>query len=479
MSEIKEIIEKGKKSLENGICLSEGLTRKEYILFLRNVPRPKINETFLPYIEIEAWTSYSVAIIKSLMAELNLSVHQQDHSWSTPAPVYPYTKWFLHGDSTISVNRQKLKKLLEEDNYPIQIKLKNVQHTDRLNDVENPNPFGTYGINEATYKKILGKIEEKQNELISTYQKIDSLIESFSGAGANNAKLYKLEPTVEYDCIEFSSPALKTFKDLRNIFYLFTTKGINKTPCLFVNKSCGLHISFLNPHKPSNNVSDTAPNNVRSKQYLKRLTTLFGILEQQVYKIVPDHRKTNSYCQQISRDGLDEDMLYSYASTKYASLNIGKNNNRFQEFRFINATSNVTQIENWILFLQNFCDYAYGDKEINADLHLFDVVTNPILQDWYIRRRAHLTSKAVEDKNTDSTDIEIFLNIKIKRDELEKAKSEQQLIEQPVQPSSEEQLNTAQTRTVNSPVNQRQPIPRPTRPTNLQASRRRIRDRRN
>ncbi len=452
MEEVEAIIEKGKKLLENGTSLIEGLTRKEYIIFLRHVKRPKINELFLPYIEIESWTVYSKDVIVRLMEELKIPTYRNRNSWSVPSLSYPYKQWYVHNDGSIQIGKQKLKKLLEDNNYPISIKLKNIQYND---EIENPNPFGCYGINEENYKKISDKIAEKATELTSLYSKIDELVGSLSGEAASTAKTMQFEPEIKYDTIEFSSPALKSFKTLRDMFFLFKTKGLNKTPCLFVNKSCGLHISFLHP--------TNVPN------YTKRLIHLFGVLEEQIYKIVPDHRKNNQYCRKLDLN-LDLNSLedcINNTKEKYSSLYSNKNGGKFQEFRFINATSNVTQIENWILFLQSLCEYAHSTAEITEDLHLFDVVTNPILQDWYIRRREHLTLKASEDKNTDSQNLEPFINIKLKRDELKKS------IEQ-----SKEKLNTPEIRTVNSPVNQRQPISSLTRSTNLQAARNRIRNRR-
>lgn len=458
---MESIVEKATNLLDQGLILEENLTREEFIIFRRVYKRAILDPMFLPYIEVEAWTTYTREELITLFKSIGCKVF--DNSQNSE---YPYKSWYLHGDGSIRIDFEKAKKLAGFGQIPVEI-ITVATNSNNFNGGHQEEPQ-SININSYTYQLL------KDEDIIDSnlLDSIKSAKEVFQKVKEINLKLSGIEGQTELkvgyklSAIEFSSPAIYNFKDLRKVFYLFKCKGKNNKPLLFVNKSCGLHISFQLPIQL---------NMEKKTNYLKRLVTLYTYLEPQIMEIVPDHRKNNNYCKLINQEfsSIKEvlnSILYTQDSwsnsNKYRALNISKARKQFQEFRFINATSDVNQIENWILFLQSICQYALSDNEIDSDIHIFDVITNLHLQNWFLKRKKHLNTKAIEDKSSSIGDIEPYSKIKTKRDELLKRKY------------SEKSMNSKKTGEVNSGSNSRKSILSASRFANAQAARRRIRSRR-
>lgn len=447
------ITEKALKCLEDGKILEDELTRLELAKFLRQNPRPKIDTNFLPYVEIEAWTAYDRITMSQLMKSVGCSINPNSSGGSSGDP-YPYPYWYLHHDGSIRVDEEKLKKLATEGKFPYTINTKSIN---------NLNYRGDAAVNYTLSPEDMEKVpEDIKNSLAETKEYLKVL--------TSNIKRITKSPTLDEEIsltlstaaykIEFSTPALYDFKELRKAFFLFKVKANDGNPCMFVNPSCGLHINFK---LPTLNIAN-------KRQYLTRLLTLFVYLEPGFTHIVPRHRIDNDYCKFFtSRYTSINDVInymFNHYDVKYNALYPTKSNANFQEFRFVNATSDIYQLENWILALQCLCQYAYDfDKPIESDIHIFDVITHPVLQNWYLKRQKHLKTKAVVDKVVTASDLEPISKLKIKRNELLKRKRE-------------EELNAEKARTMNSGSNSRKPISSSSRRTNAQAARYRIRSRR-
>lgn len=449
MLTIQEISEKAKKSLENSVPLSKSLDRREFLLFRRANPLLKVDPKYVPYIEVECWSSYGQSLICSLLQSADCKVYnierESDDRYRrgySSNPAYPYKSWYVHRDGTIVIDQEKAKKLALLGNFPIKIIAKNAQMSDE--------DMRLIELTDEELSQIAPSISEKIEIAKESVKKLKETLASISGFFIDSDE-YKV--AIGLAALELSSPALFNFRELRKAFYLFKTKGINNQPCLFVNPSCGLHVSFRLP--PTLNMQNRTT-------YINRLITIYVLLEKQIMDIVPDHRKSNGYCKLLNNCATMEAAIQTSIIDKYSALYANKGNGSFQEFRFLGATSNVNDIQHWILFLQCLCQYAGNfTAPINADIHLFDVVTHPLLQDWYLNRRIELTTEAIIDKVDPLTTVfEIYSTTKKKRDDNEK---------------EQKRVNSKKTGTVNSKTNKRKPVLSTTRFANAQAARRRLR----
>lgn len=401
--DILDIIAHAKENLRCGIPLEDILSRQELIVLKRNYAPLKFNSKHPPCFEFEYWSALDTNATKRLMLTVdpNFKVYDDAIRYgyatsvigsTTAAPVvstrYPYSHWYFHNDGTIQADIVKLKKLMEEGSYPITVSLRE-KDSIYPNSASSNSPIVMVDLmeesnNESEYVKKVREVAAKEAkdliDVIKTMrQKASSLISVNSTVAGS----------VTYATIELSSPALYNMRDTRKLFHIFKCKGANGSPIAFVNRSCGLHVSFQLP------IGDAA-----TKTAVKeRLGTLWYYIEKQVYEIVPDHRRQNQYAHMASRTR-STPAEYISAHSKYSALNLNKGGDMV-EFRFINATSNVNQIENWLKFLTQIFNYALDlNKAITPTIHLFDVITNLYLQDWYIRRKKFLNTKAVKDKAT-------------------------------------------------------------------------------
>lgn len=474
-----EIEKKARESLDNSIPLYKSLSRLELIKFKRANPLPKVESKFGINIEIELWSIINDAELAEVMSAMDIPV--TTNSQYTQGT---YSKWYMHSDPSIRVDHDKIQKLLQENKYPIKISLQNVQYNQSI-------PVLGCGRNETHIKEEyipedIKKIGKELNKFL--IQQKEELIKKFGNVYSTEAfklvqeKKLTTEVPVENneDCIsetsstqssksniaykysaqpiELSSPTIHNFKDLRKLFYLFKHKGFKRTPLIFIGPSCGLHITFSIPPDLSFSEKD---------KYIQKLVEVFVSLESQIMDIVPDHRKRNTYCKPLHTHTDLETVIRHSKQEKYSSLYVGKDRGTKQEFRFVNATSNVSEIENWILFLQQVVEYTLTvlDEKISR-LHLFDVITHPLLQDWFLTRREFLTTKAkidiVDSKTLTTTP---YLLTKQLRDEEYKRKQQYKLAEK--------------NRAMNSRSYKRESILNIKRSKNAQSARRRVRNGRN
>ncbi len=450
---MEQITEKALKCLDEGKILEDELTRLELAKFLRANPRPKIDTRYLPYLEIEAWTPFDPQTMDKLMRSIGCSMRPTTpQNVYEPTSRYPYKYWYLQKDGSVRIDMAKLKKLAIENKLPFNVSINNLNY--RICDDER------YRL---SAEDMLNVPEDLKNKLAESKEYL-KILKANLNAIAKNPILDEEDDLVlqaSAHKIEMATPALHDFKDLRKAFYLFKVKGNDGNPSLFVNQSCGLHVNFRMP--PDFNITTKAT-------YLKRLVSLFLRLEPALMHIVPQHRIDNYYCKFFTNRFASEQEVLKYAienyDPKYSSLHVRKENFSFQEFRFVNATSNINQIECWVLALQSICQYAADfDKPIQDDIHIFDVITHPVLQNWFLKRQKHLKTVATVDKVHLAAELEPISKLKLKRNELLKRKSE-------------ESLNSKKAGTVNSGPNSRKSVLSASRFANAQAARYRVRSRR-
>ncbi len=450
MNSISDIIKHATASIRAGIPLRSCLNRQELAVFARNYKPYTFNKSHPPQFEFECWSGLSKSALIEMVKKLDSTIpcrtknltnsgghvctshgREQCHlcnredeqeyvlnrdsvSWGfrryssarwrprTQDNIYPYKEWYFHSDGSIQGDEAKVAKLAQIGQFPISVKLSDkVVREDNNNEgsydiepvrlSEGSDIRGTMeidilneGENESSYvKKIRDLVVKEASSLIKVVKDLNEVATNIITTKST------LLGKITYSCIEISSPGLYDMRQTRNLFYIFKTKGPSGAPLVFVNKTCGLHISFQLP------LGDHG----RKQTVLNRLAALYYQLEPQIYEIVPDHRRNNHYAVQARTHGHSDS--FQRNSGKYSALNLNKTNDMV-EFRFMNATSNINQIHNWLRFLAQIFDYALNiDKPISSTTHLFDVVDNLYIQDWYLNRKQFLNTKALVDKATD------------------------------------------------------------------------------
>lgn len=191
----------------------------------------------------------------------------------------------------------------------------------------------------------------------------------------------------EFHSVELISPKLSqsTLWQIRKVFTAVNnwgerpSPGLPEVPYLQVNPTCGFHVHISVEHN--------------SQEERARIVSVFQAIESDLDLMLPDHRCTTRYAKSI------KDLTYEQLSksNKYLSLRINGGNRTVTgdpatfEYRRHSATRNANLIINWVRILDAI--HLYGESLNSAPsktLNFYDVVKNPILQNYFNKRRKFL-----------------------------------------------------------------------------------------
>ena len=195
---------------------------------------------------------------------------------------------------------------------------------------------------------------------------------------------------------ELVSPPLQgtdeSYEQLRKLLRALRSKKVLGDNILKVDKQCSVHV-----HIDRSDLSDDD---------LKKVYTLYSIIEPKLNLMFPDSRRNNkgrggkSYCAPIAsvpfKEAFEE---RSRADLKYYSLQFPEAIPTI-EFRIHGASTNPKKIWYWIRIVNEIINYAVNlpvievwDKKMTEDFKLVEILISKDLYEYYLGRVESLKDK--------------------------------------------------------------------------------------